>query len=65
MTYKYDFDTCYGILESYFGVSSETINMVLAINGSTIDTLEDILYIVSGYCFFEELEGGNLNYVFY
>ena len=36
------------------GVSNETIHIVEQINGRSIDTLNDILYVVTGYNDFEQ-----------
>lgn len=38
------------------GVSEETLQIVTDINGYSEDTLEDILYVVSGYRSFDQLE---------
>lgn len=38
------------------GVSEQTLKVVIAINGESYDTLCDILYAVSGYRNFEQLE---------
>lgn len=38
------------------GISLETIKIVTAINGNNEDTYNDILYAVSGYRNFEQLE---------
>ena len=38
------------------GVSEEALKIVTSINGYSVDTLEDVLYVVSGYRFFEQLE---------
>lgn len=37
------------------GVSGETIQIVVAINGYTKEVLEDILYAATGYRSFEQL----------
>jgi len=37
-------------------VSEETLKVVTSINGYNIDTLEDVLYAVSGYNSFEQLD---------
>ena len=38
------------------GVSEQTLKVVIAINGESYETLCDILYAVSGYHTFEQLE---------
>lgn len=38
------------------GVSEETIQVVTSINGYSEETMEDILYTVTGYRSFEQLE---------
>ena len=47
------------ILEEEFGVSSETVRMVTAINGENIESYEDMLYVATGYhhfsAFMEEM----------
>lgn len=43
------------ILTGY--VSEETLQVVTAINGYTLETLEDILYAVTGLRSFDQLEG--------
>ena len=40
------------------GVSEETLQIITSINGYNTDTLQDILYVVTGYNSFEQLEGG-------
>ena len=37
-------------------VSEEALKIVTSINGYSVDTLEDVLYVVSGYRSFEQLE---------
>lgn len=37
------------------GVSEDTLKVVTAINGYNVDTLESVLYAVSGYNDFEQL----------
>lgn len=44
------------ILINQFGVSEETINVVIDINGYTMEQMENILYAVAGYNSFEQLE---------
>lgn len=39
----------YNYLSSYELVSVETLDIITAINGYNEDTLNDILYVVSGY----------------
>lgn len=39
------------------GVSEETLQIVTAINGYTVDTLEDVLYASQGYRSFEQWLG--------
>ena len=38
------------------GVSEQTLKVVIAINGESYETLCDILYTVSGYRTFDQLE---------
>lgn len=38
-------------------VSEETLKVVTTINGYSLETLEDVLYAVSGYRSFEQLTG--------
>lgn len=38
------------------GVSEETLKIVTAINGYSLETMESILYAVTGYRTFEQLE---------
>lgn len=38
----------WSVLEE-LGVSSETLNVVTTINGYSQETLEDVLYVVTGY----------------
>lgn len=38
------------------GVSEDTLKIVTSINGYNLDTLQDVLYAVSGYRDFEQLE---------
>ena len=40
----------------YLNVSEETLKVVTAINGYNLETLEDVLYAVSGYRSFEQVE---------
>lgn len=39
------------------GVTEETLQIVTSINGYSEDTLEDILYVVTGYRSFGQLQG--------
>ena len=38
------------------GVLEETLKVVTAINGYSLETMEDVLYAVTGYRTFEQLE---------
>ena len=38
------------------GVSEQTLQVVTSINGYTLETLEDVLYVHAGYRSFEQLE---------
>lgn len=49
-------DAQWEALES-LGVSEQTIQIVTAINGHSLDTLTDILYAHTGYRSFGQLEG--------
>ena len=48
------FDTAYDMLTEYAGVSEDTIAVVTSINGSSLDTLQDILFTVTGYRTFDQ-----------
>lgn len=48
-------DQAWSILED-LGVSDETLKIITDINGYNLETLEDVLYAVSGYRSFEQLE---------
>ena len=39
------------------GVKEQTLQIVTAINGYSVETLEDVLYAHTGYRTFEQLEG--------
>lgn len=39
------------------GVTEETLRIVTNINGYNTETLEDVLYAISGYRSFDQLEG--------
>ena len=43
-------------LEEIIGVSQETLDVVTNINGFTEETMCDILYAVTGYRYFDQLE---------
>ena len=45
----------YDVLVERFGVSEQTVNVVTAINGYSNETMEDILYAVTGYKYFEQV----------
>ena len=38
------------------GLSNETLNIVCAINGYTVETMEDILYAATGYRSFDQYD---------
>lgn len=42
-------------LQDYFDVSEQTLQVVTDINGYSEETLEDVLYAVSGYRSFDQL----------
>lgn len=44
------------ILENYIGVSEETIYCVTNINGRNTETMQDILYAMTGYRNFEQAQ---------
>lgn len=44
------------ILTEQFNVSEETIRVVTDINGYTVEQMENILYAVSGYQSFDQLD---------
>jgi len=44
------------ILIEMFGVSAESIDLVVKINGLNEETMTDILYAVSGYRYFDQIE---------
>ena len=48
-------DEMYDVLVERFGVSEQTVNVVTAINGYSNETMEDILYAVTGYKYFEQV----------
>lgn len=55
MTYNSDhIGMAFDILEDQFNVSLETLQIVTSICGYTLETLEDILYNVSGYRTFDQ-----------
>ncbi len=43
-------------LTDYLNVNEETLKIVTSINGYNLETLEDVLYAVSGYRSFEQME---------
>lgn len=44
------------VLEEQIGVSQETLDVVTCINGYSEETMCDILYAVTGYRSFDQLE---------
>lgn len=42
------------ILEE-FGVSEQTLQIITDINGYSMETLEDVLYVISGYRNFDQV----------
>jgi len=38
------------------GVSEDTLKVVSSINGHSLDTYESVLYVISGYRSFDQLE---------
>jgi hypothetical protein len=49
-------EQAWDILQANFNVSDETLKVVTNINGFSLETMEDVLYAVSGYRNFEQLE---------
>ena len=49
-------DDMWTILSEHIGVSEETIRCVTDINGYSKDTMEDILYVMTGYRNFEQAQ---------
>lgn len=43
-------------LNEQFNVSDETLRIITDINGYKLETMEDVLFSVSGYRSFEQLE---------
>lgn len=54
MTVEFAWDTLINL-----GVSEETLRIITAINGYSMNTLEDVLYVVTGYRTFEQLDEEN------
>jgi hypothetical protein len=50
-------DEMYDYLTDECGVSTETLSVVTSINGYNRETMEDILYVVTGYRTFEQAKG--------
>jgi hypothetical protein len=50
-------DEMYDYLTDVCGVSTETLSVVTSINGYNRETMEDILYVVTGYRTFEQAKG--------
>ena len=48
-------DEAWDILEDKCGVNEQTLRTVTSINGYSLDTLEGVLYAVTGYRNFEQL----------
>jgi len=44
---------CY--LDTVVGVSEDTLKVVTSLNGYSLGTLEDVLYVVTGYRSFEQI----------
>lgn len=49
-------EAMYDYLMDVLGVSQETMSVVCCINGFNTETMESILYAVTGYRSFEQLE---------
>ena len=52
-------DEMYDYLVDTVGVSEETVQVVTSINGYSKETMEDILYAVTGYKDFDQYESEN------
>jgi hypothetical protein len=50
-------DEMYDYLTDECGVSTETLSVVTSINGYNRETMEDILYVVTGSRTFEQAKG--------
>jgi hypothetical protein len=50
-------DEMYDYLTDVCGVSAETVSVVTSINGYNRETMEDILYVVTGYRTFDQAKG--------
>ena len=46
----------YELMLEYDIASEETLRIVTSINGNTVETLNDILYVVTGYRSWEQYE---------
>lgn len=51
-----DFDNMYDSLLEYFIATEDEIRLVCAINGSSVDSLNSILYVKTGYRTWEQYE---------
>ena len=56
MKYGKDLDIMWDRLKEEIGVSEETLQVVTSINGYNEETLLDILYAVTGYRNFEQVD---------
>ena len=56
MVYGKDLDIMWDRLKEEIGVSEETLQVVTSINGYNEETLLDILYAVTGYRNFEQVD---------
>ena len=52
-------DEMYDYLVDTVGVSEETVQVVTSINGYSKESMEDILYAVTGYKNFDQFESEN------
>ena len=50
------FNELYELMLEYDIASEETLRIVTSINGNTVETLNDILYVVTGYRSWEQYE---------
>lgn len=50
------FDDAYFVLTEYARVPIDTIAVVTSINGNTVETLQDILFVVTGYRTFDQYQ---------
>ena len=60
----YDFDDvfdCWTFLDEYGIATQEELQLVTAINGTNVETMEDVLYVRTGYRSFAQYAEEELN----